>query len=185
MEEEEEERKAREDESLDTPEDDRGAARCREYAPRGIQGPRLVTRLSWRWTAGRTCAAPCSTASATARAGKTKDHVAARGRLGCSASRATSGAGCRSRRLEEFSRADAGEWTCSVSSHPRINSCDVPQELEDDDIDARIAMGDQCPFYDDNDLNPPEIIAEEEEPAAEDDEEERGGGGQRRVLLRG
>ena len=69
---------------------------------------------------------------------------------------------------EEFSRADAGEWICSVSSHPKINSCDVPQELEDDDIDARIAMGDECPFYDDDDLDPPEIIVHRDSPAPAD-----------------
>ena len=64
-----------------------------------------------------------------------------------------------------FSRKDAGNWICSISSHPKINSCDVPQELGNDDIDARIAMGDECPFYDDDDLNPPAFIVHRDSPA--------------------
>ena len=64
---------------------------------------------------------------------------------------------------EAFARADAGQWTCSISEHPRVNACDVPQELPDDDIDERVALGDKCPFYDDDDLDPPEVIREEEE----------------------
>ena len=64
-----------------------------------------------------------------------------------------------------FSRKDAGNWICSISSHPKINSCDVPQELGNDDIDARIAMGVECPFYDDDDLNPPAFIVHRDSPA--------------------
>ena len=63
-----------------------------------------------------------------------------------------------------FSRKDAGNWICSISSHPKINSCDVPQELGNDDIDARIAMGVECPFYDDDDLNPPAFIVHRDSP---------------------
>ncbi len=36
-------------------------------------------------------------------------------------------------------------------------------------------MGDECPFYDDDDLDPPEIIAEEPVPEDEEDEEEEEG----------
>ena len=64
-----------------------------------------------------------------------------------------------------FPRKDAGNWICSISSHPRINSCDVPQELGNDDIDARIAMGVECPFYDDDDLNPQAFIVHRDSPA--------------------
>ena len=172
VEEEEEERKAREDESLDTPEDDRGAARCREYAPQGHPrteaGDEIIMALDSGPNMRR--ALQHGLGHGTGRKNKGPRRREREAWVQCES--------CNKWRrvpqsqAEEFSRADAGEWTCSVSSHPRINSCDVPQELEDDDIDARIAMGDQCPFYDDNDLNPPEIIAEEEEPAAEDDEEE-------------
>jgi|AntAceMinimDraft_1070359.scaffolds.fasta_scaffold03405_5 hypothetical protein len=59
---------------------------------------------------------------------------------------------------EVASRQDEGrQWTCRASAHPRINTCEVPQELDDDEIDARIAMGGNCPFYhvDDDNLNQP------------------------------
>jgi hypothetical protein len=76
---------------------------------------------------------------------------------------------------EAFARADAGQWTCAISEHPRVNECDVPQELPDDDIDERVALGDKCPFYDDDDLDPPEVIREEEEEEGDvrDDSDDR------------
>ena len=147
------------EDALDEPEDEFGAARCRVYAPQGHP----------RTEAGDEVIVAADNPS-TRRALK---HGIGLGR--------SPGGGGRSKRrereawvqcencnkwrrvpqskAEEYTRADAGEWTCEVSTHPRINSCDVPQELPDDDIDARIAMGENCPFYDDEDLNPPETIS--------------------------
>ena len=64
---------------------------------------------------------------------------------------------------EAYGREDAGQWTCSVSDHPRVNECSDPQELPDDDIDERVALGDKCPFYDDDDLDPPETEVADED----------------------
>ena len=60
---------------------------------------------------------------------------------------------------EAISRNLAGRWTCEVSTQRHISSCEVPQELLHDEIHARIAMGVNRPFYDDDDLNPPSGIA--------------------------
>ena len=170
-----EERKAVEDEALDTPEDERGAARCREYAPQGHPRTEAGDEIIMALDSG-----PNMRRALQHGLG----HGPGRKNRGPRRREREAWVQCEScnkwRRVpqsqaEEFSRADAGEWICSVSSHPKINSCDVPQELEDDDIDARIAMGDECPFYDDDDLDPPEIIAEEPVPEDEEDEEEEEG----------
>jgi hypothetical protein len=73
---------------------------------------------------------------------------------------------------EAFSQCDAGQWVCSLSEHPRVNSCLVDQELPDDDIDDRVALGDKCPFYDDDDLDPPEVDVDLDEEKYEEEEEE-------------
>ena len=169
---EEEARKRAEDDALDEPEDEWGAARCRRYVPQGHP----------RTEAGEETIVAASGPSMR----RQLQHGLGRGRGGADRRRREREAwvqceNCAKWRrvpqsvAEAFSRADAGQWTCETSGHPRINTCEVPQELPDDDIDARIAMGDDCPFYDDDDLDPPELIADpddDERAAAEDDSDD-------------
>ena len=159
-------RRARDD-ALDAPEDALGAARCRPYDASLYKGhPRTE--------AGEETIVAAGALRRALRHGVGDGDVKPRGRSRDGRKRREREAWvqCETcskwRRVrqsvaEAFARADAGQWTCSISEHPRVNACDVPQELPDDDIDERVALGDKCPFYDDDDLDPPEVIREEEE----------------------
>jgi hypothetical protein len=163
------ERIRKRDDVLDQPEDSMGAARCRAY-----ERYFLPLRGHPRTEAGEETIVADKTVLRRALQHGLVDS-------GFGARRSGSRGGSRHRRereawvqcescskwrrvrqsvAEAFSRADAGQWTCADSEHPRIKTCDVPQELPDDDIDERVALGDECPFYDDDDLDPPEIIAD-------------------------
>ena len=154
------------DDALDAPEDALGAARCRPYDaslykghPRTEAGEETIVADA---RAIRRALQHGMGDMADARAGPGR-----RGRDGRKRREREAWVQCETcskwRRVrqsvaEAFARADAGQWTCAISEHPRVNSCDVPQELPDDDIDERVALGDKCPFYDDDDLDPPEVI---------------------------
>ena len=52
---------------------------------------------------------------------------------------------------EQFSADDADMWTCEKNPQQGFAVCSVPQEFEDDEIDRRIALGDDAPFMDGSD----------------------------------
>jgi hypothetical protein len=139
------------DDALDAPEDALGAARCRPYDaslykghPRTEAGEETIVADA---RAIRRALQHGMGDMADARAGPGR-----RGRDGRKRREREAWVQCETcskwRRVrqsvaEAFARADAGQWTCAISEHPRVNSCDVPQELPDDDIDERVALGDK------------------------------------------
>ena len=52
---------------------------------------------------------------------------------------------------EKFSADDADMWTCQKNPDATYSVCSVPQEFEDDEIDRRIALGDDAPYMDGSD----------------------------------
>ena len=52
---------------------------------------------------------------------------------------------------EKLSADDADMWTCEKNPERAFAICSVPQEFEDDEIDRRIALGDDAPYMEDSD----------------------------------
>ena len=52
---------------------------------------------------------------------------------------------------EKLSADDADMWTCEKNPDRAISICSVPQEFEDDEIDRRIALGDDAPYMEESD----------------------------------
>ena len=52
---------------------------------------------------------------------------------------------------EKLSADDADMWTCQKNPEAAFSVCSVPQEFEDDEIDRRIALGDNAPYMEGSD----------------------------------